>query len=778
MSDGRLKVLLVEDSQADAKLVMRELRQAGFTFDSTRVETAVDFCAQLELAPDIILSDFNMPQFSATHALELLRERGLDIPFIIISGSIGEEIAVKAIQQGANDYLLKDRLGRLGSAVSKALSDRQLRLAKYQAEAALRESQERARLVVESAPNGLIMVDGDGLITLVNEMTVKLFGYSRTELIGQPVELLVPDRLRAKHSDLRASFFAAPSARTMGEGRDLHGRRKDGSEFPIDISLSPVQTPAGLRVLGAIVDITDRKKAEAALLVAQRRLQHVVATSPAVLFTLAVEGDLTSLLWISENVQHLMGYTVEEALHPNWWHDGVHPEDLQNVLAGVKKVLFPKGILAREYRFRHRDGQYRWVHSELKLVRNEQNAPVEIVGSWSDITERKQLEEQYRHSQKMEAFGQLSAGVAHDFNNLLTIITGYSEMLLSGLARPEKHPDMIREIRKAGNRAASLTRQLLAFSRKQILQPVELNLNTIVVDTEKMLSRLIGEDIDLATALAPDLGTVKADPGQIEQVVMNLVVNARDAMPTGGHLTIETRNVELDQMYVQGHQEVQPGKYVMLAVTDSGCGMDEATRSRAFEPFFTTKEVGKGTGLGLATVHGIIKQSGGSIEVYSELGHGTTFKIYLPRLNGPIPSRKSWADTILMTHGTETILLAEDQEDVRSLASLALESSGYTVLGTSSGPEAVELCRQHPHPIHLLMTDVVMPQMSGRQLADLVVALRPSIKVLYLSGYTDDAVVRHGVLEAGMAFLQKPFTPQLLARKVREVLGTPPGAAN
>lgn len=373
----------------------------------------------------------------------------------------------------------------------------------------------------------------------------------------------------------------------------------------------------------------------------------------------------------------------------------------------------------------------------------------------------------------MEAFGQLAGGVAHDFNNLLTVITGYSEMLLSGAIPAEKHPDLIREIRKAGNRAASLTRQLLAFSRKQILQPVELSLNAVVVDTEKMLGRLIGEDIDLATALDPDLGSVRADPGQIEQVIMNLVVNARDAMPAGGHLTIETRNVELDQAYSQKHAEARPGEFVMLAVTDSGCGMDMATKAKIFEPFFTTKEVGKGTGLGLATVHGIVKQSGGSIEVYSEVGRGTTFKIYLPRLKGPVSSSKSFPGLFQMPRGTETILLAEDEEGVRAAVCLALESNGYTVLAARNGDEALQLCRQHSDPIHLLITDVVMPQMSGRQLADLVVAQRSRIKVLYLSGYTDDAVVRHGVLEAGMAFLQKPFTPLALARKVREILGNP-----
>ena len=301
---------------------------------------------------------------------------------------------------------------------------------------------------------------------------------------------------------------------------------------------------------------------------------------------------------------------------------------------------------------------------------------------------------------------------------------------------------------------------------------MELDLNRLIGEIEKdVLARLIGADIDLATTLDPALGRVKADSGQIEQVIMNLIVNARDAMPTGGHLTIETQNVELDQNYVQRHPEIQPGKYVMLAVTDSGCGMDDVTKSKLFEPFFTTKELGKGTGLGLATVHGIVKQSGGSIEVYSEVGRGTTFKVYLPRIEAAASSGKPVPDLSVILRGTETILLAEDKPEVRAAVRLVLESSGYTVLETQSGEEAMQICQQHPAPIHLLMTDVVMPKMSGRQLAESVVAVRPNIKVLYLSGYTDDAVVRHGVLEAGMPFLQKPFTPMVLARKVREVLG-------
>jgi CheY-like chemotaxis protein len=361
--------------------------------------------------------------------------------------------------------------------------------------------------------------------------------------------------------------------------------------------------------------------------------------------------------------------------------------------------------------------------------------------------------------------------VAHDFNNLLTIISGYSELLAGMISAHDPAREFIREIRQASERAGALTRQLLAFSRKQVVAPTVLDLNTIVREMDKMVRRLIGEDIDLAVALAPEPVTVRADPGQIEQILLNLVVNARDAMPAGGKLTIETRKAVLDGSYTQTHAEVRPGRYILLAVSDTGCGMTKEVQSKIFEPFFTTKGVGKGTGLGLSTVYGIVRQSGGHIQVYSEPGQGTCFKIYLPRIQEAGAGERARSSPFTIPQGTETILLVEDEERVRQLACMALGAVGYTVLEASSGAEALQLGAEHAGPIHLMLTDVVMPQISGRQLAAQIGAMRPTMKVLYVSGYTDDAIVRHGVLERGLAFLQKPFTPAALARKVREVLG-------
>jgi two-component system, cell cycle sensor histidine kinase and response regulator CckA len=388
----------------------------------------------------------------------------------------------------------------------------------------------------------------------------------------------------------------------------------------------------------------------------------------------------------------------------------------------------------------------------------------------AERTERRRLEEQLQQSQKMEAIGRLAGGVAHDFNNLLTIITGYSQFILDGMPADDSVRTHVNQIKEAGDRAASLTRQLLAFSRKQVLAPRMLDLNGVVGGIDQMLRRLIGEDIDLATVKFPGLWLVEADPGQIEQVIMNLVVNARDAMPHGGRLTIETANVDIDDSYPGRHPVVVPGQYVMLAVSDTGAGMTQEVKSRIFEPFFTTKGHGKGTGLGLSTVYGIVKQSGGYIWAYNEPGKGTTFKIYLPVSEGDIEEAKRAEERVHATGGSETVLVVEDNDSVRNFVRSVLESKGFTLLQASGSEDALKMIENHAGPIHLLLTDVVMPRMSGPELAARLAPLHPEAKVLYMSGYTDNAIVHHGVLDPGTHFLQKPFVPETLTRKIREVL--------
>ena len=392
-----------------------------------------------------------------------------------------------------------------------------------------------------------------------------------------------------------------------------------------------------------------------------------------------------------------------------------------------------------------------------------------FVGLLEDVSEKQKLEAQFHQSQKLEAVGQLAGGVAHDFNNLLTIISGYSEMILTELPDGDELRSSVIPISEAAERAASLTRQLLAFSRRTVLEPKVLDLNVVVKETEKMLQRLLGEDIVLTASLDAAIGRVKVDPGQLGQVLMNLAVNARDAMPRGGSLTLETQPADLDEAYRETHPESQTGRHVLLALTDSGCGMSPEVRSHMFEPFFTTKGVGKGTGLGLAVVQGIVKQSGGSVEVYSEPGIGTTFKIYLPVAEEPT-ALPVGTESVIDVQGTETILLVEDDDGVRRFAFRSLEAHGYRILQARDAGQAVAIAEQHTGPIDLLAADLVMPRMSGRELAEVLQPKFPKMKVLYLSGYTDDAVVRHGILQADVNFLQKPFSPFSLARKVRQVL--------
>lgn len=394
-----------------------------------------------------------------------------------------------------------------------------------------------------------------------------------------------------------------------------------------------------------------------------------------------------------------------------------------------------------------------------------------------DLSEHKRVqqalrdsERQLRHAQKMEAIGRLAAGVAHDFNNLLTIITGHCDLLLLNLDKDGTPAERVQEILFAGERATSLTRQLLAFSRKQVLQPTVLKLGAVVSDLSKMLTRMIGENIDLTVVSSPNLGSVKADRGQIEQVIMNLAVNAGDAMPNGGKLTIEISNVTFDEAYIRKHRASEAGDYIMLAVTDNGVGMDERIQAQVFEPFFTTKEEGKGTGLGLSTVYGIVKQSRGYIELYSEPGHGTAFKIYLPRVDEAVERTPRGVSDTAKARGSETILLVENADGVRKLAREILHGNGYAVLEAEGGKQALLLCERYSGKIHLMVTDVVMPQMSGREVAEKIAPLRPDMKVLFMSGYADDAIVQHGVLESGEAFIQKPFSPAGLVGKVRETL--------
>lgn len=639
-----IHILHLEDDPIDAELIQAKIKGTGLASQITFVQNRAQYDAALrQHSYDIILADFQLPTYDGLSALRLAQELCPDIPFIFVSGTMGEEAVIEGLTEGATDYVLKQRLTRLVPSIRRALHEAENRQERKRAE----EELHKLSRAVEQSASTIIITDSKGYIEYANPRLTTTSGYSVAEILNQ-------------HTRIFKSGLTSP-----------------------------------------------------------------------------------------ENYKQL-------------W---------ETITAGKE--------WRGEFQNRKKNGELYWESTSISPIKNTDGVVTHYLGVKEDITERKQaeeirlkLEEQLRQAQKMESIGQLASGVAHDFNNLLTVIHGYTDLIQHKIGPGGPLTRDLEQIRRASESAATLTRQLLAFSRQQVLSPTVLDMNDLVEDLHKMLGRLIGEDIRLTTNLQTDLWAITADPGQIEQVIMNLVVNARDAMPSGGKIAIETKNMHLDESYAQTHFEVPIGPCVMLTVTDTGLGMDKSTLTRIFEPFFTTKEQGKGTGLGLATVYGIIKQSGGDITVNSEPGQGTTFNIYLPATEENNDTALSTHQTQPLTrHSTETILLVEDNDLVRNIVHDVLQAEGYRILKTNSGAEALLIAKQLQGKIDLLVTDVVMPEMGGGELAEQLQALYPQLKVLFISGYADDTMVRHKVLTAEMEFLPKPFSPKKLASKVREVLG-------
>jgi PAS domain S-box-containing protein len=546
---------------------------------------------------------------------------------------------------------------------------------------------------------------------------------------------------------------------TLSEEIAVEALRKGLDDYVLKDPQRLLRLPAAVR--GAIAHARQRAAARAA----ERRYEALFHGAPVGLVRSLPDGRM---LAANAAAARIWGYPdIEALLRVNGQDLYADPADRVRLLASIEASEVVENF---ELQGRRGDGTLLWVNLGVRAEKDAGGQVLHYEWSVADITERKRLESELRQAQKLEAIGQLAGGIAHDFNNLLTVITGRSHLALGQLPADHAVRRHIDLIQTTAERAAALTRQLLAFSRKQVLEPKVLDVNAVITGLVPMLRRLIGEDLELVAAPAPDLGRVKADPSQLEQVIVNLAVNARDAMPQGGTLSIETGNVELDEAYVSRHPGASAGRFVRLAIRDTGHGMDAAVKARIFEPFFTTKEPGKGTGLGLATVFGIVKQSGGSIGVESEPGQGTTFTVHLPWVDAAVDRIAMPVAAPTLARGSETILLVEDEDEVRALARETLEGQGYTVIPAAAPAEALRLVGSHVGPIHLLVTDVVMPQLSGRGLADQLTPDRRDLRVLYMSGYTDDAMVRHGVLEEGTAFLHKPFTPQTLLVKVREVL--------
>jgi two-component system, cell cycle sensor histidine kinase and response regulator CckA len=651
--------------------------------------------------------------------------------------------------------VVRDRLGRPTRAIGAAQDVTELRRAE--------RAQGLYRALIDRTTDMAEVVDPDtGQFLDVNEEACRVHGFSREEYLSLRVSEVDPT-LGDPGTFARNVAHLSQVGSLSLEGQR---RRKDGSLFPVEVRLSYARLDRDY-LLAVVRDLTNRKRSEAALRGSEERLQlALLATGLG-----PWDWDLrTGAVEFSPEWKRQLGYEPDEIeSRYEEWENRLHPDDRERVLAALRAYLDgQRPEYAEEFRLRHKDGSYRWIYTRGVALRDAAGNMTNMLGCNLDVSERKRREEQYRRGQKMEVIGQLAAGVAHDFNNLLTIISGYSEILLPLLPATDPKREMVAAIREAGGQAGGLTRQLLAFSRQTVQEPKILDLNELVRENEKMLRRLIGEDILLTTVLEPALEPVEVDPGQISQVVMNLAVNARDIMPTGGKLTIQTSPVTLDETAAAFGAGAKPGRYVLLAVTDAGAGMTPEVQAQIFEPFFTTKGAGKGTGLGLATVYKIVEQSGGFIFVDSDPGRGTTFKLYFPVAEGPAST--SHIDTKPLTRGTETILLVEDEDAVRTIVRTVLQQAGYTVLDAGRGSVALRLAGEHAGPIHLLITDVVMPEMGGRELVEKLGRLRPDIRVLYLSGFTDDAIVRHGVLQAEVAFLHKPFTIAALTNKVREVL--------
>jgi PAS domain S-box-containing protein len=620
-------------------------------------------------------------------------------------------------------------------------------------------------LAMDSAINGLAILDAAGKYIYVNSAYARMIANTNREAL-----------LGKSWREISASRDLAPVESEIREALKQHGKwfgpltvpHSDGTVVLMEMAITTLPDGGTICVSG---DITERVSAQRARAETEIRYRKLIEQVAAISY-IAEIGVNGQWYYVSPQIETMFGYSAEEWLsNSKDWIRYIPVDDHPVVHAAEENSARGEPFQA-EYRITRKDGNTIWVSDTAVVVRGSNSHPV-MEGLIVDITDRKMLENQLLQARKMEAVGRLAGGVAHDFNNLLTIIKGYLEMAMQRcLDRPELHSD-IRRIEDAADRAVTLVRQLLAFSRKQVLRPKILDLNAIVMNLDQLLRRLMSENIAMKTFVSNDVGAIKADPGQIEQVIMNLVVNARDALPDGGRILIETSNVELDSAYTRDHTVVRPGPYVLLAVTDTGIGMTADTAAHIFEPFYTTKESGRGTGLGLSTVYGIVKQSGGYIWVYSELGKGTTFKVYLPRVKDTVEAPAVETPASTTRKGHETILLVEDEPDVRELTQMVLSERGYRVIEALTPEDAERLAGNNSAEIHLLLTDVVMPGMSGRELAKRLTGRYPNLRVLYMSGYTYNVIAQDGTLEEGISFLQKPFTPQVLTQKVRESLDRP-----
>ena len=898
--DDKLRILILEDVSADAELMEYEIRKGGISLQSQIVKTRQAFLQGItKFKPDLILADYKLPSFDGITALALAREKSPEVPFIFVSGTLGEEVAVEALKGGATDYVSKGRLSRLVPCIHRAMREVEAKKQQRISEKALKESEEKYRTLLETiddAGEGVIVLinseEREAICTFANRSVSTITGYSSEEIRQLSWLDLV-------HPSDREAVLPRYRRRMRGEENpgifEISLLRKDGSEAPIEVSGATMDIQGSKAIVATIRDISGRKKSEREIMASEIKFRTLFDNN----FDAMLIADPQSRRYLECNrkAEEILGYSKEEILSkklgdfspgelkvPSFgageefslgtelkreWEvvnkggktipveidfkllqiDGSPhmlvifrditarkqaEEDLRKseeqyrrlvelspdmiMLHDQKKYIYlnpaalkafgalrPEEMVGRSiFEFLHPE-YWELVKARLRLlVQGEEISPMEekfirldkkiidvevahaqtlyydkpmILVVARDITEKKRTEEekaafqaQFYQAQKIEAIGQLAGGFAHDFNNSLTLMSVCSQLILMSLAKNDPLRERIETIYSAIGRSANLARQLLAFSRRQIMEVKVINLNTLLREIDKMIRRVIGENIKLDLHLDQNLGATKVDPGQMEQVVINLLINARDSMPNGGNLTVQTRNIDLGETIRRLHPEIIPGRYVSISVEDTGVGIPPGIQKRIFEPFFTTKEEGKGTGLGLSSAYGIIKQSEGYIYVESEPGKGTTFRIYIPRIEEPVIEEEKEVSGKELPGGGEAILVVEDEKDLREFIVEVLRRQGYKVWEASNGGEAFLFWEKRKETIDLMVTDVIMPGMSGKELADRLQPLQPEMKILYISGYSYDVIAPHGVLMEGINFIQKPFTVEGLAGRVRKVL--------